>query len=405
MTQTIAVSAAAFEPFNPATIANPYPWYEAMREGEVAPFLAPFGAHLITRFSDCRAILREHEAFSSVRMQSGVRAERAFGPGANILGSDPPTHTRLRHLVSRDFTPRTVAALEPRVREIVKHLLDERLHDGELDIIRDLASPLPTMVIADLLGIPREDFERFKTWSDNEIMFIGPATPPEEVARLAESSRQLRAYLEHAIAEARAGRGREEGLVAKLVVAAEDGDVLSEEELLSFLVLLLLAGNETTTNLIGNGALAMARLPEKQAELVRNPGLLPAAIEEFVRFDGPVQSTFRRVTAPRTIHGVELQEGDTVAVVVAAANRDPRQFDQPAALLFDRKEDEHLGFGTGLHFCIGAPLARLEARLAFEALLERAPMFALSVPDSTLTYASSFALRGLHQLPIRAARA
>ncbi|OAI39210.1 hypothetical protein AYO38_01720 [bacterium SCGC AG-212-C10] len=398
-----SVALQPFNPFDPATVADPYPWYEAMRDATTAPFLQPFGAHLITRYEDCRAVLRDPETFSSERMQPSQRAERAGGPGANILGSDPPTHTRLRRLVSRDFTPRTIAAMEPRIREIVAKLLDERFRDGTIDIIGDLAGPLPTIVIAELLGVPSDDFEQFKVWSDNEITFVTPATSPAELARLTESSRQLRAYLEEAIRQTRAGTAaNREGLIAKLVVAAEDGESLSEEELLSFVVLLLLAGNETTTNLIGNGALALARFPQKQAELDRRPELLPAAIEEFLRFDGPVQTTFRRVAKPTTVHGVDLEPGGSVAVVVASANRDPRHFTDPDSLRFDREENDHLGFGTWLHMCIGAPLARLEALAAFEALLERCPRFGLAAPDSALSYSTSFALRGLHRLPIRA---
>jgi len=394
-----------YDPFAPAVVVDPYPHYARMREAERAPFLAPFGMHLVTRYADVAAILRNWELFSSDERKAAVqRPRRKTSTGSTVLGSDPPDHTRLRALVTRRFAARSAAAWEANIQEIVDRLVDEALKKDVIDVMRDLAVPLPVMVIAKLLGIPAADYARFKAWSDNEITNIGPQTPPAEVERLERSSAELHAYFVEAIRQARQaeGDGRDD-LIATLTAARDAGDALSETELVEFLVLLLLAGNETTTNLIGNGMLALARNPDQQRRLRENPELLSGAVEELVRFDGPVQSTRRILTGPATIHGVDLQKGDSVAVVLAAANRDRALCAEPDALDVSRADPGHVGFGHGLHFCLGAPLARLEAKHAFRALLERVPQLELAIPRPALAYTTSFFLRGLTALPLRRA--
>ncbi len=394
-----------YDPFAPAVVADPYPYYARMREAERAPFLAPFGMHLVTRYEDVSAILRNWGLFSSdERKSAGPRPRRKTSTGATVLGSDPPDHTRLRALVTRRFAARNVAAWEADIRAIVDRLLDDALKNGVIDVMRDLAVPLPVMVIAKLLGIPTADIARFKAWSDNEVKNIGSHTPPTEVERLERSSAELYAYFVEAIRRARLeGDNGRDDLIATLTAARDEGDALSEVELVEFLVLLLLAGNETTTNLIGNGMLALARHPNQQRRLRENPALLSSAVEEFVRFDGPVQSTRRILTGPAAVHGVELDKGAAVAVVLASANRDPALCAAPEALDVARVDPGHVGFGHGLHFCLGASLARLEAKHAFRALLERTPQLELAVPEAALPYTTSFFLRGLTALPFRRA--
>ncbi len=396
-----------YDPFAPAVVANPYPHYSRMREAERAPFLGPFGMHLVTRHADVAGILRDWELFSSdERKAASPRPRRKTSAGATVLGSDPPDHTRLRALVARKFSARSIAASwEHGIRAIALRLVDEALKKDVIDIIRDLAVPLPVMAIARLLGVPPADYAKFKAWSDNEVANIGPHTPLQEVERLERSSEELHAYFVEAIRRARdeADAGRDD-LIATLTHARDEDELLTETELVEFLVLLLLAGNETTTNLIGNGMLALVRNPEQQQRLRESPQLLPGAVEELVRFDGPVQSTRRIIMAPTTIHGIDLRAGDSIAVVLAAANRDALFFADPDALDVARPDRGHVGFGHGLHFCLGAPLARLEALHAFRALLERAPRLELAVPDETLRYATSFFLRGLTALPLRRAQ-
>ena len=402
----MASTLGSYDPFAPAVVANPYPYYARMRESERAPLLEPFGMHLITRYGDVAAILRNHELFSSdERKASQVRQRRRTSTGATVLNSDPPDHTRLRALVTRRFSARTAtASWEDEIRQIVDRLVDDAAKKDVIDIIHEIAVPLPVMVIAKAIGIPAADYERFKQWSDNEVANNGPQTPPEEMERLQQSSEELHGYFVEAIRRARdeANDGRDD-LIATLTSARDASDSLSETELVEFLVLLLLAGNETTTNLIGNGMLALARNPAQQRRLREHPELLGSAVEELVRFDGPVQSTRRILTGPATVHGIQLARGDSVAVVLAGANRDPAFFADPDALDVARTDRGHVGFGHGLHFCLGAPLARLEAKHAFRALLERLPQLALAVPDESLAYTTSFFLRGLKALPVRRA--
>ena len=388
--------------FDPDVVADPYPAFSELREMDEAYLMPLTNWRLFTRYEDVWNILRDHEGFSSdSRNASNPRTRRKTAPtGVTMLGTDPPDHTRLRKLVSRDFTPRSMESQEERIREIVGKLLDETLPSGKIDVMNDLAIPLPVMVIAELLGIPSEDYKQFKEWSDNEVKFIRPDMSPEEIDFLENSSEQLYGYFGEQIRKARERNEPGDDLISQLVVAADDGDALSEQELVEFVVLLLLAGNETTTNLIGNGTLALLRHEQQMNQLRNNMDLLPTAIEEFLRFDGPVQSTFRQVMKPANIHGVDIEPGETIAVVLGAANRDPSKFDLPEELILDRKPNEHVAFGTWIHVCIGAPLARIEGRVAIEQLLKRTNSININIDENELSYNTSFALRGLQTLPV-----
>jgi hypothetical protein len=315
-----------------------------------------------------------------------------------MLGSDPPQHSRLRRLVSRDFTPRRIRELEPRIREIAKDLLDKVEAKGSFDVIADLANVLPVTVIAEMLGVPPEFNAKFKHWSDTIIggdnNVPGAPQPPETIHAIDE----LGDYFTAEIEKRRANPGPD--LVSALVAAHDEGEVMSAADLLSFVTLLLVAGNETTTNLIGNGMLALGRHPDQFDALKRNPSMLPRAIEEMLRYDGPVQSTVRFTKEPVQLGGTEIPAGAFAMMIVAAADRDPAQFKNPDRFDIRRDPNEHVAFGEGIHFCIGAPLARMEARIAFEAMLERFPRLRLKDPAMKPTYKGSYFLRGLGSLPM-----
>ncbi len=395
----MAEAAFYFNPWDPEFRANPYPYYAALRQGgpRVIPLGTMMSAALVARYSDAVAVLRDHGHFSSVGPPPPP--DQYQGPLAGsktVLGSDPPDHSRLRRLASRDFTPRRVRELEPRIREIARELLARVEAKGEFDVMSDLANVLPVRVIAEMLGIPAEHGARFKDWSDRIIAAgntLPGAPPPPQAIDAIES---LAAYMKEQIERRRRTPGPD--LVSALVSAHDDADSLTEGELLSFVVLLLIAGNETTTNLIGNGMNALARHPEALERLRREPALLPTAIEEMLRFDPPVQSTARFPKADIEVGGTKIPGGSIVLVVVAAANRDPEKF--PDAERFDiaREPNEHLSFGEGIHFCLGAPLARLEARVVFEETLARFPKLRLANPAEKPVHKGSYFLRGLDSL-------
>ena len=397
-----------FNPFRIEVIADPDPYYEEMRRTAPLIFNEQLGSWLLTGFDDCAAVLKDAARFSSERQRrttpGQVRQMRDMQGGASraptVLNADPPKHTELRRLVNKAFTPRTVGAMEPRIRALIDELLDAAIVDGRLDVVEGLAYPLPVIVIAEMLGVPPEDRDLFKRWSDDAVTPVTPDTPEEEAQRRWQSVMELRQYFTEAIARRRREPG--EDLVSLLVNARDEGNALTEEELLGFVVLLLLAGNETTTNLISNGVFALARNPDQLRKLREDPELMPTAVEEFLRYDGPVQGTSRVVLEPLTLGGVDLRPGDTVQVLLAAANRDPAHFPEADLLLVDREENDHLAFGWGIHYCLGAPLARLEATVAFEKLLGRMPSLHLAEPEGGLRYRPAFILRGLEHLHVAA---
>jgi len=387
-----------FNPWDENFRANPYPHYRALLAGPPRIIDLGFKFALAARYADVHAILMDHAAFSSVQPTGMGFDEQAkiFGEAPTMLGSDPPTHTRLRRLVSLDFTPRRIRELEPRIRQIAKDLLDAAERMGRFDVMADLANPLPVMVISQLLGVPPGEYRQFKHWSDKVIeadnTLPGMPIPGEIKTAFAE----LKAYFIEEIARRRKNPGTD--LVSALVTAHDEAEALSADELLQFVVLLLLAGNETTTNLIGNGMLALGRNHGSMAALRSKPALMRGAIEEMLRYDGPVQSTFRTATKDTVIGGTPIPAGMGVFVIIAAANRDPAQFKDPETFDIAREPNEHMAFGEGIHFCIGAPLARLEGSIAIGAALERFPRLRLKDPGAALTYKGSYFLRGLSRL-------
>jgi cytochrome P450 len=390
-----------FNIWDPEFRANPYPHYDPLLAGP-PPIIdaGPMKFALVARYADVTAGLRDHEHLSSMQPPPPPEQvyEGRFKGARNMLGSDPPQHSRLRRLVSRDFTPRRIRELEPRIREIAKDLLDKVEARGQFDLMADIANVLPVTVIAEMLGVPPELNARFKRWSDTIIggdnRMPGMPPPPELVRAIDE----LGDYFTDEIERRRAHPGPD--LVSALVAAHDEGEVMSAADLLSFITLLLLAGNETTTNLIGNGTLALGRNPDQFDALKGNPAMLPRAIEEMLRYDGPVQSTVRFAKEAVSLGGTEIPAGALALMIVAAANRDPAQFKDPQKFDITRDPNEHVAFGEGIHFCIGAPLARMEARITFEAMLERFPRLRLKDPAMKPVYKGSYFLRGLESLPL-----
>jgi cytochrome P450 len=387
-----------FNPWDEAYRANPYPYYEPLygRPPHLMNLFIPMA--LVARYADAVAILRDPERFSSVPPTSPFLEMRlaVFGRAPRVVFSDPPVHTRLRRLVSKAFTTWRIKDLEPRIREFTATLLERAARKGEFEVMADLANPLPVLVIAEMLGVSPDDYERFKQWSDNVIEsdMVPPGTAmPEHVT---SSFNALRAYFIDEIEKRRRNPGSD--LVSALVAARDEADALSEEELIAFVVLLLLAGNETTTNLIGNGMLALGRNPDELAKLREDLSLMPRAIEEMLRYDCPVQSTARYPKIDVEISGVEIKANVPTFVIVAAANRDPAQFPEAHRFEVARTPNDHLAFGNGIHYCLGAPLARMEGAIAIRAALERFPRLRLAEPEAPLTYKGSYFLRGLSSL-------
>src|SRR5271166_936054 len=379
-TETQASQDFYFNPWDENFRANPYPHYRPLLAGPPRVLEMGFKFALAARYDDVRAILSDHATFSSVQPTGAGFDEqnKVFGEAPTMLGSDPPTQTRLRRLVSRDFTPRRIRELEPRIREIAKNLIDAAERKGEFDVMADLANPLPVMVISDLLGVPQEDYHRFKSWSDKIIEADNtlPGVPmPDEIKA---AFTELKEYFIAEIARRRKNPGTD--LVSALVAAHDEAEALNADELLQFLVLLLLAGNETTTNLIGNGMLALGRNPEQMNLLRQSPELMPRAVEEILRFDGPVQSTIRFTTEDFNLGGTALPAQQGCFIILAAANRDPAQFEDPDRFDITREPRDHVALGEGIHFCIGAPLARMEGAIAINAMIQRFPRLRLQDP-------------------------
>ncbi len=391
-----------FNPIDPSFRDNPYPHYPALRAGSPRKFNVFIPTTLVARYDDCLAVLRDYEHFSSQppAMLAQLRAE--FGPFAGattMLDSDPPVHTRLRRLVTRAFTSRRIKDIEPRIRTIANELLDRIARQDSFDLMNDFAGPLPVIVIAEMLGVPPEEHAQFKTWSNQIIeggrgSFRGAAPGEEVKAR----SQELRAYLANQIERRRREPG--EDLITALVQAHDEGGALAADELLAFVVLLLLAGNETTTNLIGNGTLALMRHPDQLSRLRGDLTLMPTAIDEMLRFDSPVQSTVRSCNVAANVGGTDVAVGELVFVILAAANHDPAQFENPDAFDIARTPNDHMAFGEGIHFCLGANLARMEGAIAISSMLERFPKLRLANPGAALEYRGSYLLRGLKALPM-----
>lgn len=386
----------------PAALADPFPVYRRLRSEAPVHWSPSHGGWLVTRYDlvarslkDPRFSARRSEAMFE-RMAPDIREgtrplQRAFKLW--LLMMDPPDHTRLRALVSKAFAPSLVAALRPRVQALVDEAIDRVRGAGRMDLIRDLAQPIPAIVIAQLLGVEPADHLRFKQWSDDlALMELGPAGFFQAQASMLAMMEYLRIVVDERRREPR------EDLLSQLLAAEEAGQFLDEDELLANCALILFAGHETTTNLIGNGILELVRHPAQLAVLRDEPGLIEAAVEELLRFHGPIQRVRRTVTEPIELAGQELAAGDPVWLLVGAANRDPAIFDDPERLDLRRRPTRHLTFGLGPHFCVGAALGRLEGAIAIESLVRRLPDLGGDV--DRVVWRKDLSFRGVTSLPL-----
>ncbi len=392
---------------SPEFVANPYPTYTQLRAESPVQRITMSdgrGVWLVTRYDDARAVLKDPRFVKDWRstMSPEQLAQVPNVPDAlqflsqHMLTSDPPNHTRLRALVQKAFTPRLVEQLRPRVQEITDALLDAVEARGEMDLIDDFAFPLPITVIAELLGVPPEDRNKFRHWSD--ALLSGEPTP-ERMQRIIPDMVEFNAYLAALFAERRARPA--DDLISALVQVEEAGDQLTQIELFSMMFLLLIAGHETTVNLIGNGMLALLEHPDQLERLKQHPELLPSAIEEFLRYDGPVANATRRWASEDVeVCGVLIPRGEQVMVVLASADRDEQRFPNPDDLDITRADNRHMAFGHGIHYCLGAPLARLEGQIAIGTLLRRMPNLRLKDAPETLAWRASLVIRGLERLPV-----
>ncbi|WP_375138048.1 cytochrome P450 [Streptomyces sp. Act143] len=392
--------------------SDPYPAYAWLREHSPVHWTTlPSGveAWLVTRYADARQALADgrlsknpahHAEDAQGKSRTGIPGERSANLMTHLLNIDPPDHTRLRRLVSKAFTPRRVAEFEPRVQELTDGLIDRFAPRGEADLIHEFAFPLPIYAICDLLGVPREDQDDFRDWAGMMIRHGGG--PRGGVAR---SVKKIRGYLADLIHRKRNDLG--DDLISGLIRASDHGEHLTENEAAAMCFVLLFAGFETTINLIGNGAYALLRNPDQRARLQESiergeTGLLDTGIEELLRYDGPVElATWRYATEPLSIGGQSIATGDPVLVVLAAADRDPTRFEEPDTLDLSRRDNQHLGYGHGIHYCLGAPLARLEGRAALETLLRRLPDLQLAADPVDLRWRGGLIMRGLRDLPVR----
>jgi cytochrome P450 len=413
--------------------SDPYPFYRQLREHDPVHWDEEMGfwvlscyddiASLYTddRFSRAQGLMRGFERLSKNNQQIAQPVYHSFSK--TVFYADPPYHTHLRGLMNHAFTPRRVEQLRPYVQQIVDELLSAAQAKREMDIVHDLAYPLPVMVIAELLGLPAGDRARFKGWSDDLFAILGTVRhkPAHLLERAAQSLAEMTDYVK-GLSQIRREEPRDD-LLSALLLATDDGSsyhyhhsaeslhapgglihesstltTLTEEELVANINILLSTGHETTTHLIGNGILALLQHPEQQRKLYEHPTLLSAAIEEILRYDNPVQITYRSALEDAEIGGKTIRQGDLVNTIIGSANRDPNRFSDPDRFEITRGEGRHLGFGLGVHFCIGAPLVRLEAEVAFETILRRFPNLRLATDD--LQWQEHPIFRGLKSLPV-----
>jgi pimeloyl-[acyl-carrier protein] synthase len=398
-------SGVTYYPLSPPVYRNPYHTYAKLRRQDPVHWNFLSRSWIISRYRDIDAILRDHSRFSNdSRYRRGVNqaADAAANPGGpSMLFLDPPDHTRLRALVQQAFTPRALEALTPCIRQIAAHLLDRIPDPAAFDLMEALARPLPMMVMAELLGVPRGDFAQFQTWSRQRARVIEPTRTVREQQLATQAAHELHAYF-HSLIEQRRVEPQDD-LISALVAAEATGEKLSHDEVLVMLRLLLVAGNETTTNLIGNGLLALLHHPDQLQALRSDPGLSASAVDELLRYDSPAQVVARTVLQDLEFGGRLMRQAQGIVLLLGSANRDPEVFDRPDHLDITRHGPSPLNFGRGIHHCLGAPLARLEARIAFETLLERFTEMHLLTANPP--FRDNVVLRGLEALPIGATMA
>jgi len=387
---------------------DPYPLYARLRAEAPVHWSKAWGVWVLTRYADTLTIMRDPRHFSNAGrftkflgtlpddVQHAIsHLKRSYSVG--MLQSDPPDHTRLKVLVNKAFTPRAIELMRPRIEHLVNGLLDQVQAAGAMDVIADLAYHLPAIVIAEMLGVPPEDRQQFTRWTDDIVGFQAKGRAALESAQRAQTS--MMAMEDYFLRLCHQRRAEPEAdLMTALAQAEEAGDKLTEGELLSACTTLLVAGHETTRNLIGNGVLALLQNPVQLEQLRQQTGLIGPAIEELLRFNGPLQRGWRRVTEDVELEGQPIRAGELVYVMLGSANRDPAVFADPDQLKLDRQPNPHVAFGFGTHFCLGGPLARLEGAVAIETLLHRMPRLKLAA-DEVVWHDNSL-IRGVKALPV-----
>lgn len=368
------MSELRYDPFDPGIQEDPYPHYARLREEAPVYRVEAHGLWAVSRYGDVVEILRKPELYSSAPYGELIDAAMALGGRANLvgeslLGTDPPAHTRLRRIVNRGFTRARTARMERQIRGLAHRLIDRFCERGHCDLVGELAMPIPMTVIAEVLGIDPERREDFKRWSDDLLLAVTGTMTEQHLASLARSFDELYAYLDRVVADRR--QSPRDDLISALIRAENDDEVMSAEEVGNFINLLLVAGNEATTNLIGNATLALLAHPEILAALQAQPSLASRVVDETLRWDSPVQLTLRRAQRDASIAETPVAAGQTIAVLLGSANRDRRQFFEADRFDPSRDRPAHVTFGLGAHFCIGAHLAMLEATAAIEALASR----------------------------------
>lgn len=389
---------------DPGVLANPYPLYDRLR-GEDPVHWDPFlHAWVVTRHADVLHVLHRFSAHRTPTPEHlSEMGLSALNPIAQVmvrqmLFMDAPDHTRLRALASSAFTPGRVARLRAHIQEITEGMIDAVAPAGRMDVIRDLAAPLPAIVTAEMLGVPVADHQRLKDWSLSFSEMLGNFQHnPNRFAHVLRTVDEMTAYFRHAMHEQRSSP--RDGLVHAFMTAEVEGSRLSEEEVIANLILTMVGGQETTTNLIGNGVLTLLRHPDELNRLRQDSALIPLAIEELLRYESPIQHTVRLAPDDRELGGKHVRKRQAVMAVLGAANRDPERFPDPYRLDVARKDNHHVAFGAGAHFCFGAPLARLEGLVAFETLLKRLPGLALEPQPVRWRYNLGF--RGLEALLVK----
>ncbi len=384
-----------YDPFRPEVMEDPYPFYAWLRREAPCYYVKERDVWVLSRYSDVLEALRDPRVFSS---DQGVGYERR--PVPMMIAYDPPDHTRLRRIVSGAFTPRHIARLAPRVEQIVDDMLTPLIDAGTVDLVPRLSGPFPVTVIAEMMGVPPERREDFRRWSDDTVTALGGAVElsPEERTKVETSIGEFAMYFRSIIAERRdSAASSDDDLIHLLLRPNRDGEVLQEMEIVSFCVLLLVAGNETTTNLISNAMMALLESPEQWDEARRRPDGVDALVEEALRYDSPIQGFFRNTKVEVEIAGETIPAGAKVMVLFGSANRDGAKFPEPDAFRVARNPEDHLAFGWGPHRCLGAHVARLEARTLARALLERVGSIRLEgEPRRT----ENPLLRGFASLPV-----
>ncbi len=400
---TSSVPPSLYQLLDPQVLANPYPLYHRLRTEDPVHWDPFLHAWVVTGYRDVIRVLHD---FSAARTptpeQLTTMGLSSLNPIAAVMVNqmlflDPPAHTRLRTLAAGAFTPSRVEVLRNHIRDIAHQLVDRVQHAQRMDLIRDFAEPLPAIVTAEMLGVPTEDYPQLKAWSADFAEMLGNFQHnPDRVPRVLRSLEDMLAYFRRAVQQLR-NRPRE-GVIHSLLTAEVGGDRFSEDEVIANTIIIMVGGQETTTNLIGNGMLTLLRNPAELQRLRGNSSLMPSAVEELLRFESPSQHTARLAPCDSELSGKKIRARQAVIAVLGAANRDPQRFSDPDRLELDRQDNRHVAFGWAAHFCFGAALARIEGQVAFETLLQRLPRLALE-PDPVI-WRENLGLRGLKSLAV-----